>query len=544
MCFKLFKYYRSDAALSLINTDDFIQQWQQLATGLSGYCRMQEADILRIWYRHYSTVFEPVIFTAFNHSNELVGFVGMIWDEENQSLKHAGHPEYHGWLAKPDYEVPFLRQVFRLVRDEFPIQKLFWSVLPPGLSFDAFNAASSNDMYITYEKKASPAWDLTDTAKLQKLLKSKSIRSKFNRYKRRGNLRFEVISEPAALRKVFHIVENQIDFRHEAINNVRPFKNDPIKIGHFCEQLTIPDTILPVCLWLDDQLLAFQLGIVSKDYVSLRMISFDPSESKQSPGTLLFIKLGEYLTTHGYKTYDLTPGLDSYKDRFSNTQINLYKPTIHFSKIEGQKTQLKQQLFNGSRKLLIDKLGVNIRYGRKWKMKLKGLPQKIRNAKKSTLSTIIKTGLALIKRPKLINLKQLNIPFAPSTKPNHVKIQQHEDLLKYKDTYPFFTRRDLLIDAQKKFAKGDVLYSVADDRKLLWYIWQKKVNGEIKVKNRSISIPEEGFLLYDCYQSSALNDADFINNISEILKLLNRQDGEHVYLMETSNYKTLNNGDN
>ena len=81
MCFKHFQCYRSDEAISLINSDVFIRQWQQLAAGLSGYCRMQEADILCIWYRHYSAVFEPIIFTAFNHSNELVGFVGMIWDE-------------------------------------------------------------------------------------------------------------------------------------------------------------------------------------------------------------------------------------------------------------------------------------------------------------------------------------------------------------------------------------------------------------------------------------------------------------------------------
>ena len=141
MKFKKIQSYRSKEALKLINSDVFVKQWKQLADDQPIYCRMQEAEMLCLWYRHYSVVFDPVIFTAFNDSDELVGFLGMAWDEKSQELRHAGHPQYHGWLAKSDIEIPFLQEVFRLIQDEFPIQKLSWSVLPPGLSIDVLQSA-------------------------------------------------------------------------------------------------------------------------------------------------------------------------------------------------------------------------------------------------------------------------------------------------------------------------------------------------------------------------------------------------------------------
>ena len=532
MKFKRIQYHRSEEALELINSDVFVNQWKQLAVGLPVYCRMQEADILCDWYRYYSAVFEPVIFTAFNDSDELVGFLGMVWDEKTQELRHAGHPQYYGWLAKADYEFAFLQQVFRLIRDEFPIQKLEWSVLTPGLSIDTFQSALGSDIHMTYKETVSPMWSLKTSERLKKLLKNKGIKSSFNRYKRRGDFRFEVIKDPERLRKVLHIAKNQIDFRNEAVNNTLPFQSDPIKIDYLCQKFSTPGRVLPFALWLDDQLLSFNMGIISNNYFQGRITSFDPSEYKFSPGTLLLIKLSEYLTENGYETLDLTPGSNSYKDRFADKMVNLKKITIHFSNVAYQKTLLKQQLVKGSRKLLIDKFGININKTRKWKTNLKELPQKIKKIHKRKIKVNITKGLPVFTQPKLIHLERSKISPPPSTLPKQVKIQHYEDLLKYKGTHPFLTRRGLLIDAQNKFANGEILHSVADDEKLLWYIWQKKAKGEIKLNNNVIPISEEGALLYDFYQSYSSNEQEFTNDISEIIPLLNLQDVENIYLIE------------
>ncbi len=531
MKFKNIQSYRSEEALKLINSDIFVKKWQTLAADLPVYCRMQEAEMLSVWYKHYSVVFEPVIFTAFNDSDELVGFLGMVWDEKKQELRHAGHPQYHGWLAKPDIEISFLQQVFRYIRNEFPIRNLSWSVLPPGLSVDTFRSALGSDMYMTCQETVSPMWSLQVSTKLKKLLKNKSIKSNFNRYKRLGNFRFEIIDDPEYLRKVLHIAKNQIDFRKEAVNNVLPFKSDPIKIDYYCEQLLIPETILPVALWLDDQLLSFNMGIMSNNYFQGRVTSFDPSEYRYSPGTLLFIRLSEYLTEKGFEIFDLTPGSNSYKDRFSDTNVGLHKPTIHFSNIDFKSTLLKQQFVKGSRKLLIDKLGFNIQKTRKWQTNLKELPQKINNIRKRKIRVNIKKGISRFNQPKLIHIERSNIPTAPLNA-KMVKSQQYEDLQKYTGTQPFLTRRGLLIDAMKKFAAGEILYSVADDEKLLWYVWRKKVKGEIKIDKYSIPVQEDGVLLYDLYQSHSPNSDEFINNISEIIPLLDLKDVDNIYLLE------------
>lgn len=534
------QHLRAGDALSFIAKEKNVQEWQQLALEQKGYSRMQEAEILCTWYKYYSTAFEPVIFISHDETDQLVGFIGMVWDEKSQELKHAGHPEYHGWLAKPEHEIHFLKNVFRLVRDNFSLKKLFWNILPPGFSIDNFRAALDKNMFLTLKKRVSPIWDLTDNLKLEKLLKRRSNRSKLNRYRRRGNLDFEIIKESSRLREVFQIVKNQINFRHEAVNNVQPFINDPLKIDHFCEQIKTPNSVLPAALWLDNQLLAFQLGIVSGDYISLRMISFDPSEFKQSPGTLSFVKLGEYLTEQGFKTYDLTPGLNTYKDRFSNVMVDLVEPTIHFSRASFQKELIKKRIINNSRKLLIDKLGININRTRKWKRDLAELPQKFKSFRESKTRLNLKEEIPFLKKPNLIHLKPNEINFSPvnSNLIHLIKSQQYEDLLKYQDTSPFLTRRGLLIDAQNKFAKGEILYSIANEKKLLWYIWQKKVKGEINLKNQSFPIQEEGVLLYDCYQSSDLEKEKFSENISDLVPHLNIKEVENIYLLES----TFNNG--
>ncbi|MFK7772689.1 MAG: GNAT family N-acetyltransferase [Saprospiraceae bacterium] len=532
MNFKKFQIYRSKEALVLINSDAFVKQWKQLAVGLPVYCRMQEADMLCLWFKHYSVVFEPVIFTAYNDSDELVGFLGMAWNEKEQELRHAGHPQYFGWLAKPDYEVSFLQQVFRKIRDEFPINKLLWSVIPPGLSLDVFESALDSNMHMTCQETVSPMWDLSDPSRLKRLLKNKSIKSNFSKYRRRGDFRFEIIEEPDRLRKVLDIAKNQIDFRKEAMNNVLPFKSDPIKIGYYCEQITIPGTILPVALWLDEQLLSFNMGVMSDNYFQGRITSFDPSEYRNSPGTLLFIRLSEYLTEKGFEVFDLTPGTNSYKDRFADKSVKLFKPTIHFSTMGYQKTLIKKKLVKGSRRLLIDKLGLNIKSTRKWKTNIAELPQKIKKIGKSGTLINIDKGMPLFKQPKLIHWKQSNITPIHSELSKQVKIQQYEDLQKYQDTQPFLTRRGLLIDAQKKFAQGETLYSVSNDEKLLWYVWRKKVKGEIKYNNNTIPVPEDGVLIYDFYQHSSLKGEEYINNISEIIPILDLQDVDNIYLLE------------
>jgi hypothetical protein len=534
MQFKSIQSHRAEEALELISSDVFIKQWKELAVGRSVYCRMQEAEILSVWYRHYSTVNEPVIFTAFNNSNELVGFLGMVWDEKNQELKHAGHPQYRGWLAKPEYEIPFLQKVFIIIKDEFHIKNLFWSVLSPGLSIDVLKSALGPGMHMTCEETLSPRWNLTDPARLKKLLKNKSIKSNFNRYKRLGNFRFEIISDPEYLREVLDIAKNQIDFRKEAVNNSLPFKSDPNKIDYFCEQLSEPGTILPVALWLDDQLLSFNQGVMSKNYFIGRITSFDPSQYRYSPGTLLFIRLAEYLTEKGYEIFDMTPGTNSYKDRFADSSIKLYKPTIHFSTINYQTTLIKQKIVKSSRSLLIDKMGLDILTFRKWKTNLTELPQKIKKISKGKIGGKITNRTPVLKQPKLIHLERSSFPTPSSNGSKQVISQQYEDLQKYSDTKPFLTRRGLLNDALKKFSKGDILYSQANDDKLLWYVWRKKAKGEIKFNKNSFPVKEEGILLYDLYQSYSPDDKEYINNINEIIPLLDLQDVDNIYLIETN----------
>ena len=131
-------------------------------------------------------------------------------------------------------------------------------------------------------------------------------------------------------------------------------------------------------------------------------------------------------------------------------------------------------------------------------------------------------------------MERSSFPTPSSNGSKQVISQQYEDLQKYSDTKPFLTRRGLLNDALKKFSKGDILYSQANDDKLLWYVWRKKAKGEIKYNKNSFPVKEEGILLYDLYQSYSPDDKEYINNINEIIPLLDLQDVDNIYLIETN----------
>ncbi len=497
---------RGEYAIELLESSGFKQKWGFLAAKCPGFTRLQEPDFLGIWYQVYQEVYEPVIITALDEREELVAFLGLAWHKQGHYLQHAGNAEYHGWLCSPELEVPFLQAVLSCIREQLSIKKWEWHWMPSGLGADSLKTAMGPNEYLVVEEQFAPVWDLSDRAKLNKVLKNKSLKSKFNRYKKRGDFRFELITDPGKLKKTLAIAKDQYDLRREALNNVRPFAEDHYMIAFCSKLLAIPGLLHVSTLWLDDQLLACHMGVSDKQRVCLGMISHDPTESKQSPGTLLLAELAKSLTKNGYQLFDLTPGTNSYKDRYANASQILYKPTIYFSKASYFSGIAKHSLTTTGKKIL-GYANVSVPAMRKWKTNLKEFSTKIRLPLKKKLPFLYE-----------INISN-NIFFTYLS--GSVHVQAYQDLLKYQDQKPYLSRRELLQIALRKFSQGEVLYSKVQDGRLIWFAWKKKTTGKIRSRNnpKEIQLPPESEILYDFYLHSIFGDKEmFYDNLLYTIK--------------------------
>ncbi|MDG1435481.1 MAG: GNAT family N-acetyltransferase [Saprospiraceae bacterium] len=524
------KLIKDKDAIALINDLCFQNEWKKLATQSVGFTQLQEADFLTTWYINYSALFSPVFIFSRNEKNEMVGLIALAWHKEKNYLVHAGNAEYHGWLVKEELTIPFLKEMLNLVRVELNVEKWAWNWMPSGLNAASLKAAASKDICLLVEEQGSPIWQLDNEDKLKKLLKSRSNRSKFNRYKKRGEYYYEIINKPDRIREVLEIARFQCDLRREAMNNSRPFAEDPYKIDFCSELLNFSNKLHVSAMWLDDQLLAFHMGVEDGERVCFGMVSYDPSESKQSPGTLLIIELARHLQESGYKILDMTPGTNSYKDRFANFYETLYRPTFHFSKKSFFKAKVNYFIVATLGKILA--LGkVDVSTMRKWKTNIGELPSKLKSISPKTIF------LSLVHI-----LFQRDIHYLYEIDLNNEEVfskadlvyshQKYIDLLDYQGNQPFLTRRDLLIVALEKFAKGDILLSQSKLGKLQSLGWLKEIKGDTKLDgfSETIDFGEKNHLLHDFYLSSEKEAGNIEDNIMSMLYQVKKSGKEKVML--------------
>ncbi|MCF8245303.1 MAG: GNAT family N-acetyltransferase [Saprospiraceae bacterium] len=518
-------------ASNLFHSLDFQAEWLRLAEASSGFTVLQQPAFATTWYDIYASDYEPVVVTARADGGGLVAMICLAWNKQHRFLTHAGHrdAEYHGWLAFPEVEVEFLSEVFQLVKKQFPVKKWKWSWLAPGLSAEALRKAGTQGTTVQLETRPAPVWDLTNPEKLEKLRKSRSVKPKFNKYKKRGDFRFELITCKDKTAAALKMAALQCDFRQEAIHNARPFASDPRKI-EFCNALQSHSGMVHVsALWLDNQLLAFHFGIIDGKRAYLGIKSYDPSESRQSPGLLLLIELAEVLVQQGFELLDLTPGTDAYKERFANDHQLLSRPTICFSPVAALSATAKNTaiiLLNKSLPLFKTDLLTMA----SWKENIKSWVGKLRHLRPSDFARFL-----FLKKSMFVYAfeQQTKVAALPAAR-NYS--QSFEDLMLYNESQPFPTRRLLLQDALGKFSDGDKLISSTVDGQLSWFAWLTESQQTVKPRlhPQNIDLGENCVSLYDFYCPDGQH---FLENLEQALAIIPIEENNRRYLCLESKHK-------
>jgi CelD/BcsL family acetyltransferase involved in cellulose biosynthesis len=194
--------------------------------------------------------------------------------------------------------------------------ELVFRYLPPAFPAAELAATSRHRSRMLSRPFGRPVMDLTSDAAGESL-KKKGNKSKLNRLKRLGEVRFEVVEGVEGLDMIFDEVITQYDSRRLAVNGFAPFANDPNKRPFHVELMR--QGLLHVCvLRVGDKVAAAHLGVRGTHDICLAIVSFDNAFAEESPNKLMLLLLAQHLASQGYHIFDLTPGGDAWKNLMGN----------------------------------------------------------------------------------------------------------------------------------------------------------------------------------------------------------------------------------
>lgn len=523
--------YLGKEALSLIEDKQFQSEWENLAKSDSKDTHLQESAFVTAWYQTYLATYQPLILVGYNPQGEKVGLMFLAQHQSNGNLVHAGNEqaEYHGWISQANDNQSFLLACFLELRTQLSLKKWTWQWMPRGTSLSELpvQALKKNGIYLTYESQAVPYWNFEDTNKLKKLLKSRSFKSKVNRYKRRGDLRLQKIESQEDFQAILPDLAFQTDIRKEATYDSRPFADDENKGAFMTQLFAQPQTHHCTVLFLDQKPIAIHFGTEDGAGVHLGTISYDPTESRQSPGTILMIMLGELLQQEGFQYMDLTPGTDTYKHRFSNEFIEHIRPSFYFSKAQHHKGKLK--IFGVTKiKSFVTK------YGDPQKMRIKIADykesfQKIKSQPKSWIRSKIKRLTGKIDKVQLLAINQDSI--LSFTSIGGLNSQHYQDLFLYPHQLEI-SRRALFSEALSRFQAGDQLFSLQQSKQLQAIIWNINfTNTKIQALNPQYQeLQEADIVLRVGYWENSYSFQNFGPLLASILQAIPTKPQTKLYL--------------
>ena len=525
------KILSKDDTLKIISDEKFISTWKSLAENTTHCTIIQEYGFVVSWYKSYLDKYKPMMVLGYHEQENIVGILPLAIAYDTDQISYAGdtQAEYHSWICPKEYEEVFLVHSLIEIKKECNPGQWKWTWLPPGVNIDWFNSddLKKNGIYINSITCESPLHNLENPDKLHSLKKNKTNRFKMNRLKRKGELRIERIRDRDYAEKLFEVIINQYNYRQLSLYNHIPFQLDNNKrIWHLNQMDIIPENTHFTVLWHGDELLACNIGCCTADKVLLGLTSYDPTKGVYSPGAIFLIQLLEFIKEEGYHFLDLTPGGDSYKERFSNEHITLVKPTICFNHYH----QIKDYTFTSLRNL------IKKRFSARDLAFIQSLTQR-------NIPALLKRKIQEYKNGNSLYFSYRGETEKVIHQDNILPLhrQQYDDLLLYQNKEGILSHKELAFEAMKRFERGDRLYTMASDKELIAFVWLansgKKHWHPHLAKN--INYTENSIFIYDFYTSDKAGKDDIFQFcIQEILKDIQNEKISVIHLVKPINIDT------
>ncbi|MCB0352882.1 MAG: GNAT family N-acetyltransferase [Bdellovibrionales bacterium] len=195
--------------------------------------------------------------------------------------------------------------------------------------------SQSNASYWKVKLYDAPEIDLTVSGVESFLLKKKSLQRYTRAFEKKGDLRFEVLSDEARIAELLPLFFEQHQQRRAHVGDVSMFvRKEPRLFYEKLLQYLLPRGWLHFSvLWFNDKPLAFHFGFLYRNILYWYTPTFNPEYAKDSPGEVLLRFLFHYSLEREYATFDFTVGNEAFKYRFANRIKEVYRFYIYRRKL-------------------------------------------------------------------------------------------------------------------------------------------------------------------------------------------------------------------
>jgi hypothetical protein len=347
--------YLEKDAFSRLSDDSFLSDFRQLMeNNLLKSSVFQRPEFIVGWFTSKRLEYLPIIVAEY-HGKKLTALMCLASDIDliqtpNRKTKIVGageyDAEYQGWLCSHDKHLDFLESALKRLFSIFPNAQL-------SLRFfldDAIATKIKNNptlkKWITVQDFKRPIADL-QTPAFDKILRKRHLKAKINRFNRAGTAELEVIRTRERLLDVLPQVMLLYDFRQGAIFNKYPsvkFLNENPLFVELMDSGIMHFSVLK----LQGEITSCIVCYHCEKWIHLAgMITYSPFFARLSPGLVHIYLLSEKLRTEGFEFFDLTPGYDDYKDKFSTSNDVVFELTFSPDKISkiSKKTKIAFQNF-------------------------------------------------------------------------------------------------------------------------------------------------------------------------------------------------------
>ncbi|MCH6236771.1 GNAT family N-acetyltransferase [Cognataquiflexum rubidum] len=463
------RFLEGDSGLKELYDSNLLRQWNHLMQCSSVYSVFQSPDFVLPWLEENKKEYSPLILLMYLNGS-LIGLLPLarkIDIKSGKLSKHlvgSGHfyALYQTWLLVEGYEDIFWEKGLLGLINHIPGCEINLKSLP---NLESFKKMASNNKVFKYsviEKYHNPilGFKLDD---YQKIINKRHFKAKFNRVNKSGELLFEHLNSLERLQLALNHVEVFHNLRQGAAFNKIPFPLNKEEINIFMEWFKM-GILHATALWLDGELIGAIIMIKDGDHtVHLAgLITYSPFHSKYSPGLVHLYLLVLRLKEEGINYLKLSPGNDSYKERFSNESEELFELLISRNRLSLLKRKFRIPIRNLLLRKGIRPMDISVWIDKKRaSIKNRWFKLRIGNIHKEVDWIHFLGKFEKFNENKILGEIELRV----------MDISQ----LLLVDDYTFeICRWEFLNDALKRLEENQIFYTITKNNRLIFCVWDEK----------------------------------------------------------------------
>ncbi|QRM27239.1 GNAT family N-acetyltransferase [Microvirga sp. VF16] len=485
---------RTDTAWDLLRSIDFREAWSELARICPWSTACQSWEFADAWLSAYQGTYEPLLVIQYNEIGRLIGLLPLAVKRGRETIEHVGahQAEYQVWLATEINASSFIELALDELSKAYPGRRLQLQYLPPGSPMDWCTPQSRWGSRSILQKKRRPLLTLGSGSPAEISLRKKSNKSRISRLKKNGRLSLVTLETKEQLEGVLSTIADYCDLRQGAINASLPFKNDPLKREFYLRLMEKSGVVHASALMVGGTLAAANIGLINRASVDLGVVVHSPFLAEHSPGKILILMLAQELGRQGFRTLDLTPGGEMYKDRSADQYDQVYVLSIYFDRLKHARDALLSSIRIVAKELLgkrSQSVATIISHVRRL-----GLRHILINTVRSSLRSILGTNHTIY---YAVSREEANRAQSQSI----FRVNCISDLLCYEPaSHAECSKSEFLMSASQRLQEGDCSYTLVENNILLHCSWISPHNScRIEIRNPSSDSLSSSCLIWDDY---------------------------------------------